>query len=107
MIWFKLEDITFFKKNVRGQLCCLPHSAPDSLVLTADGAAKNYNQKNGRKGVCIYQECNGDSYMCLVQALGHWVVNFRQAGAAGTTLLSPFWVGEKKMMRQQKISVAH
>ncbi len=37
-IQFKYEDITFFCKNARGQLRCLPCNAPDNLIATADGA---------------------------------------------------------------------
>lgn len=70
-IQFKLEDVTFFKKNMQGQLRCLPRTAPILLVLTADGATlKLDNQKNGWKGVCVCQQSNGDSYLCPVQALG-------------------------------------
>ena len=70
-VQFKLEDVTFFKKNELGQLRCLPRSAPDALVLTTDGATlKIDNQKNGWKGVCIYQESNGDLFLCPLWALG-------------------------------------
>lgn len=54
-VQFKLEDITFFKKNRAGQLRCLPLTAPDHMIMTADGATlKLDNQKNGWKGVCVY-----------------------------------------------------
>ncbi len=47
-VQFKYEDVTFFKMNAAGQLRCLPQSAPDSLICTADGATlKLDNQKNG------------------------------------------------------------
>ncbi len=70
-VQFKREDITFFKKNWHGQLRCLPREALDHLIATADGATlKLDNQKNGWKGVCVYQEANGDSYNCPVRALG-------------------------------------
>jgi hypothetical protein len=60
MVQFKREDITFFKKNRRGQLRCLPRDAADDLIATANGATLNLdNQKNGWKGVCVYQEANG------------------------------------------------
>jgi hypothetical protein len=58
-VQFKYEDITFFKKNSSGLLRCLPRDVPNHLIDTADGATmKLENQKNGWKGVCIYQEAN-------------------------------------------------
>ena len=48
----KYEDITFFKKNNRGELRCLPRDAPVHLISSDDGATlKLDNQKNGWKGV--------------------------------------------------------
>ncbi len=71
MVQFKYEDITFFKKNSSGQLRCLPRNAPAHLISTADSTMmKLDNQKNGWKGVCIYQEANGNNYLCPVMALG-------------------------------------
>jgi hypothetical protein len=70
-IQFKYKDVTFFKKNRAGQLRCLPRNAPAHLIATADGTTlKLDNQKNGWKGVCIYQEANGKEYLCPVRALG-------------------------------------
>ena len=92
-VQFKREDITFFKKNRHGQLRCLPRDAPDSLILTADGATlKLDNQKNGWKGVCVYQEANGDSYQCPVRALGRRYIHLRKHGAGAKTFLSTFWM---------------
>ena len=49
-IQFKYEDITFFQKNVRGQLRCLPCNAPNNLIAMANGATlKLDNQQNGWK----------------------------------------------------------
>jgi hypothetical protein len=71
MVQFKYEDITFFKKNTAGQLQCLPWNALAHLIATTDGATmKLDNQKNRWKGVCVYQEANGDNYLCPVKALG-------------------------------------
>ena len=68
---FKLVDITFFSKDARGQLRCLPRDTPMDLILAAEGATmKLDNQKNGWKGVCVYQECNGDPIHCPVRPLG-------------------------------------
>ncbi len=68
---FKMGDITFFRKDKQGNLCCLPRDAPADLIKTAIGATmKLDNQKNGWKGVCVYQEANGDPVNCPVWALG-------------------------------------
>jgi hypothetical protein len=65
---FKMGDITFFWKDKQGNHCCLPRDALADLIKTADGATmKLDNQKNGRKGVCVYQEANGDPVNCPVR----------------------------------------
>ncbi len=72
-IQFKLEDVTFFKKNKQGTLVtlvCLPQNASASLINTANSATlKLDNQKNGWKGVCVHQEANGEEFNCPVRAL--------------------------------------
>jgi hypothetical protein len=54
MVQFKLEDVSFFKKNKWGNLVCLPINAPYSLIAIAGSATlKLDNQKMGGKGfVC-------------------------------------------------------
>ncbi len=37
-VQFKLEDVSFFKRNKAGTLVCLPWDAPPSLIMTADSA---------------------------------------------------------------------
>jgi len=60
---FHLQDITFFKKDGCGNKLQLPQTENISNYLTADSATlKLDNQKNGWKGVCIHQECNGEEY---------------------------------------------
>ena len=52
-----MEDVTFFKENEHGRIMCLSWNAPLADILTADGATlKLVNQKNGHKGVCVYQQ---------------------------------------------------
>jgi hypothetical protein len=52
---------SFFKFNATKKLVCLPRSAKTCDILSADRATlKLDNQKNGYRGVCIYQEANGD-----------------------------------------------
>jgi hypothetical protein len=49
-VQFKYKDVTFFKKNNRGELRCLPRDAPAHLISSADGATlKLDNQRNGWK----------------------------------------------------------
>ena len=52
---FKLGDITFFKKDLHGNLRTLPRNAPDDLIATADGATlKLDNQKKWVEGgLCV------------------------------------------------------
>jgi hypothetical protein len=98
MVQFKREDITFFKKNRRGQLRCLPRDAADDLIATADGATlKLDNQKNGWKGVCVYQEANGDWYNCPVWALGCQYLHLRMHGASAKTFLSTYWIDRVRL----------
>jgi hypothetical protein len=93
-VQFKLEDVTFFKKNATGKLCCLPRGAPDHMLMTADGATlKLDNQKNGWKGVCVYHEANGDPINCPVRALGRRIRHIRAGNGAGKTFLSAYYVG--------------
>lgn len=92
-VQFKLEDVTFFRKNGSGQLRCLPRDAPDHLILTADGATlKLDNQKNGWKGVCVYHEANGELMHCPVRALGRTVRHIRAEGRDRKTYLSAYFV---------------
>ena len=94
MVQFKLEDITFFRKNSAGKLRCLPRDAPDHLIMTADGATlKLDNQKNGWKGVCVYHEANGEVFYCPVRALGRRVRHIRAGGGRAKTFLSAYFVG--------------
>ena len=60
-VQFKLEYVTFFHRNDMGQLRCLPQDAPLEMLLSAEGACLKLNiQTNGWKGVCVYQQHNGD-----------------------------------------------
>ena len=91
-IQFKYEDITFFKKNSAGQLRCLSRDAAAHLIASADGATmKLDNQKNGWKGVCVYQEANGEDYLCPVKALGRRFLHIRKHGGSAKTFLSSYW----------------
>jgi hypothetical protein len=91
-VQFEYEDVTFFKKNSASNLRCLPRTAPAHLIAPADGATmKLDNQKNGWKGVCVYQEANGEDYLCPVKALGRRFLHIRQHGGTAKTFLSTYW----------------
>jgi len=92
-VQFKLEDITFFRKNTQGELRCIPRNSPDHIIMTADGATmKLDNQKNGWKGVCVYHEHNGEPLHCPVRALGRRCRHMQLHGATQKTFLSAYWV---------------
>jgi hypothetical protein len=62
---------------------------PATLIATADGVTmKLDNQKNGWKGICIYQKDNGDDYLCPVKALGQHLLHLHLHGGTGKTFLS-------------------
>ncbi len=107
-VQFKYEDIPFFKKNTSGQLRFLPRDAPAHLIATADGVTmKLGNQKNGWKGVCIYQEANGNDNFCPVKALGQRFLHLRLHGRTGKTFLSSYWMkGTKVDVTAENISRA-
>ncbi len=91
-VQFKYEEVTFFHKNNRGQLQCLPCNASDELIASADSATlKLDNQKNGWKGVCVYHETNGNKAHCPVQALGRRYLHLRHHGAMPKTFLSTYY----------------
>ena len=70
------RSILPYVKDANGNLRCLPRDAPDDLICNAEGATmKLDNQKNGWKGVCVYQETNGDTIFCPVHALGRRYVH--------------------------------
>jgi hypothetical protein len=96
-VQFKLEDISFFKRNKAGTPVCLPWDGPPSLIMTADSATlKLDNQKNGWKGVCIHQEANREQFNCPVRALACCVLHLRNNRARGKTLLSLFFHSDRQ-----------
>ncbi len=97
MVQFKYEDVSFFKKNSRGQLRCLPRDAPANLIATANGATlKLDNQKNGWKGVCVYHKTNGNKWHCPVWALACRYLHLRDMGTDSKTFISAYYNEEKK-----------
>jgi hypothetical protein len=96
MVQFKYKDVSFFQKNTRGQLHCLPRDASDHLIATADDATlKLDNQKNGWKGVCVHHKTNGDKWHCPVWALVRCYLHLCTMGATAMTFLSMYFDEEK------------
>ena len=93
---FRWDDVTVFNKDKEGKLRLLPHKAPSTDILTADGAMlKLYNQKHGWKGVCIHHEANGEPWNCAVRALGRHFTHIRDyvKGSSGwRTHLSVYYM---------------
>jgi hypothetical protein len=50
------------------------------------------NQKNGWKGVCIYQEANGEAFNFPVKALALRVIHIHENGGDHKALLSAFYL---------------
>jgi hypothetical protein len=88
-----MGDITFFAKDKQGNRRCLPRNATADLIAVADGATmKLDNQKNGWKGVYVYQEANADPLDCPVRALGQrYYLHLRKNGATKTTIISAYF----------------
>jgi len=107
-VQFKFEDVTFFKKKALGQLRCLSRTAPSHLIASADGATtKLDNQKNGWKGVCVYQETNGEDYLCPVKALARRFLHIRRHGGSAKSFLSSYWKnGTRADVKAEDISRA-
>ncbi len=91
-VQFKMEDLTFFKRNESGELRCVPRTAPDYIISYADGATlKLDNQKNGWKGVCIFHHANTQPYLCPVRALGRRYLHLRHNNATAKETISSYW----------------
>ena len=87
-VQFKMEDVMFFRRNALGQLRQLRRDASDEELLAAAGATlKLDNQKNGWKGVCVFQEANGDVYLCPVRALARRYIHIRSNVGANFQLV--------------------
>ena len=96
-VQFKMEDVTFFKQDKHGRIMCLSRNAPLADILTADGATlKLDNQKNGHKGVCVYQQTTGDPIHCPVRALGRRYQHLREHAADNKTFICAYWIDGKR-----------
>ncbi len=63
--------------------------------MTADNATLKL-KKNGWKGVCVYQEANGEQFKCPVRELARCVLHLQNNRATGKTLLSSFFHSNKQ-----------
>jgi hypothetical protein len=96
-VQFRLQDITFFKRDRKGRLRQLSRFDSDMNILTADSATlKLDNQKNGWKGVCVHQEANGDVIHCPVRALARRYSHIRRKTSDLSTFLSAFFVNNSR-----------
>ena len=105
---FKMEDITFFNKNERGQWRQIPRDAPEEVLLTACGATlKLDNQKNGWKNVCVFQQSNGaglfDPVLALARRYVHVRSNTHAADFAKAPLSTVVVDGERKHVTDKHI----
>ena len=92
-VQFRVQDVTFFKRDAAGRLKQLSRFASNDDILGADSATlKLDNQKNGWKGVCVHQEANGKRYHCPVRALGRRTVHIRSNTSDTSMFLSAFFV---------------
>ena len=105
---FKLEDTMFFRQDVKRHFCQLPRNALDKEILSADGETlKLDNQKNGWKGVFVYQEHNGDEKFSPVRVLGRRFVSIRNKVKNKKTYLSAYWMeGKRKYLNTDNMSSA-
>jgi len=63
--------------------------------MMADGAMfKLDNQKNGWKGVCIYQQTMGNPFHCPVHALGCQFAHLHKHHATGKTFICAYWMDD-------------
>ncbi len=97
MVQFNLDDITLSGRNEQGQFRCLPCDTPFEHLLMVDGATlKLDNQKKGWKGVCIYQQHNGNPLRCPVHALTRRVIHMWMHNAKDRGYLSTYFVNRKR-----------
>ena len=96
-VQFRMQDVTFFKRDKRGILSQLPRNAKDEDILAADAVTlKLDNQKNGWKGVCVSHHSNGEEYHNPTKAVGRRYIHIRQHSSSGDTFLSAYFEKDGK-----------
>ena len=90
---FRVQDVTFFRRDKTGFLLALPPSASDDSILNADAATLRIsNQKNGNLGACVHHEAIAEENIaCHVKALGRRVQHIRKYTKNPNTLLGTYW----------------
>ena len=91
-VQFRLQDVTFFKKDKRGVLRQLPRDSAEEVLLSADAVTlKLENQKNGWKGVCISHHSNGQEFCDPVKAVARRYCHIKKHTTVDTTFLSAYF----------------
>ena len=109
-VQFHGRNVTFFKRNKRGQLVQMSREASDEEIMEADSATLRLeNQKNGWQGVCINHEHNDDEIFSPVRALGRRILHIRSHGGEGwqdLPISTVFTKGEPKGVTDKNIRTA-
>ena len=86
----------------------LPINVLNEEIFSADGATlKLDNKKNGWKGVCVYQEHNGDEKFRPVGEFGRRCISIQNKVSNKKTYLSAYWVGgRRKYINAENMSAA-
>ena len=91
-VQFRLQDVTFFKKDKKGVLRQLPRDSAEEVLLSADAVTlKLENQKNGWKGVCISHHSNGQEFCDPVKAVARRYCHIKKHTTVDTTFLSAYF----------------
>ena len=91
-VQFRIQDVTFFKRNKEGRLKQMSLKASAKETVIADSCTvKISNQKNGWRGICINHHANGDPNLCTVKALARWYVHIKANKRNPDTFLSTYW----------------
>ena len=98
----------FFCQEAKGYLRRLPRNSLDEDILSAYGSTlKLDHQKNGWKGMCVYQENNGDEKFSPVRELGRQFISIRKKVKNKKTYLSAYWMeGKIKDINSYNMSAA-
>ena len=90
---FRAKDVTFFKRNVRGDMIAMSKQASDSELMMADAATLRIsNQKNGHAGACVHHSAiPGNSGICPIRALARRVIHIRLHTRSDNAFLCSYW----------------
>jgi hypothetical protein len=92
-VQFKMEDVTFYKKDKRGHIMCLSRNAPLTNILSADRATlKLDKQIKGHKGERVYQQTTGNPIHYPVHVLGQQYQHLRENKATNNTFICAYWM---------------